>query len=343
MRYKAIYAVIVSCFVVCLCWHQGSPHIDFSESVINLGDIPNNSEISKTVHIYNRGKKNLIIKSARAGCGCTKYLLTAKFIKPGETADLIITQMATVKHFGKQKEFLYISSNDSTLPVAVITVEYNIANSNSFDPKIIDTGRVNRDRLPLSYMCSFYKNKNYTRESKIDIYTDSPYISTTYSTQDNELLRIQLNINSSIPTGELYSKLSVVTNNGIVFSTNIIGSIVGNYYSYPKMIDLGEISDLESDISRSVKIMSRKNYSYKITDVVIQGDIKNIVNISHIKELNNTWVITIITNLKNNSIVLSKAEISGSLLLTCEDEKYKESVCIPLRIKMAAPRFKTEL
>ncbi len=335
--------VFVFCLTVYLSRHFASARIDFSETVVDLGYVPNDSEITKTITIFNHGRKNLVIKSAMAGCGCTKYAISKSVIKPNETASLKITQKTSVKRFGKQSEFLYISSNDSHSPLSVITVQYVIADVNTFDPEIIDIGRVSRGDFPQSYECIFYKNPNFSSDQKISIFTNLPDIAVDYSNQDNELLQIHLQINSSIPTGELYSKLFVTNEGGFSFSTKIIGSVVGNYYSYPKMIDLGEMSSLDSDIFSSVKIISRKECQFQITDTILEGELAQFMSISNIEQIENEWVIFFKTTFENERPVLSKSEMTGRLLLTCKDGELTETVQIPIRMRMRAPRYRPDV
>lgn len=63
---------------------EGTPAIQFEETVWDFGIIPNDRPASHTFEFTNEGTGNLVILDATAECGCTRPEIPEKPVAPGK-------------------------------------------------------------------------------------------------------------------------------------------------------------------------------------------------------------------------------------------------------------------
>ncbi len=137
--YGLIMKKLISITVLGLLLSFYSVHasnLKLSESSINFGDIKEGPPVEKTVTITNDGTEQITIANAVTSCACTTVKLSGNSLKPGESAELLITYNTykypgkfdkTVTIFtgpeGKEETVIHILGNVDAIPMGVIEME----------------------------------------------------------------------------------------------------------------------------------------------------------------------------------------------------------------------------
>ena len=87
------------------------PVIEFSERIIDLGNLSNDTTIQATFYVRNVGLEKLIIKGIDMECSCTSYELENKMVLPGDSTKLMIKYNTTGKAPGFQRSAIIVESN----------------------------------------------------------------------------------------------------------------------------------------------------------------------------------------------------------------------------------------
>jgi hypothetical protein len=98
-----------------------APKIDFNSKVFNFGEINQGDKADYTFKIINKGKKDLLIRSAKASCGCTAANPGTNLIKPGESTDLKVSYNSQGAS-GMQNKTVTVISNDPNQATVVLQV-----------------------------------------------------------------------------------------------------------------------------------------------------------------------------------------------------------------------------
>jgi hypothetical protein len=98
-----------------------APKIEFNSKVFEFGEITEGQKVDYVFKIMNKGKKDLLIRSAKASCGCTAANPGSNLIKPGESTDLKVTFDSQGKE-GMQNKTVTVISNDPNQATVVLQV-----------------------------------------------------------------------------------------------------------------------------------------------------------------------------------------------------------------------------
>ena len=90
---------------------ENAPRIEYSSRVFDFREIPEGKTVENTFTILNKGRKDLIIRSVTASCGCTTEKLSSNTIPPGGTAELKVSFDSQQKT-GMQNKIITVISND---------------------------------------------------------------------------------------------------------------------------------------------------------------------------------------------------------------------------------------
>lgn len=87
------------------------PDIEFSERIIDLGNLSNDTNIQATFYVRNAGLEKLVIKGIDTECSCTSYELENNMVLPGDSTKLLIKYNTTGKAPGFQRSAIIVESN----------------------------------------------------------------------------------------------------------------------------------------------------------------------------------------------------------------------------------------
>jgi uncharacterized cupredoxin-like copper-binding protein len=102
-----------------------APKIDFPKTQHNFGKVNEGKVYQHTFNFTNSGKSTLKIKDVKTSCGCAVAEISAKEIKPGESASLKV-ELDTAKRKGRMSRSITIMSNDPDTPNKVLTLYADI-------------------------------------------------------------------------------------------------------------------------------------------------------------------------------------------------------------------------
>lgn len=107
--------------------NQGTPKIEFAETVHDFGTIGNNEAVETEFSFTNTGDADLVIIDARATCGCTVPEYQKTPIKPGDKSILKVRfQTGAV---GQQQKTVTLTTN-TEIGEEFLTIKANVSPAN---------------------------------------------------------------------------------------------------------------------------------------------------------------------------------------------------------------------
>jgi hypothetical protein len=341
---KLFFVCIVCCGIFALLmWNIFFPKLVLEKTTIDIGTVHKGDVVVRKIKIYNKGLWWLKIHSVRTGCGCSHVSVSNNLIPPGGIEYLTVFQSDKGATSGTNIANFFIVSNDPRHPVYPLQVKYEFFSDDSILPHKIDFGNVKKNELP--YSRYFYLRSNLIGK-KFTMISECPYIDVNVDEKDNGTLHVKLK--SDIPSGELYDYISIIdsTDPYLTYKTNVIGSVIGNYYTVPKMIDFGTINDLQTSLVRTVKVISKEKEIFTVTNVQLLGDIKNILNVQIMTTDQNSElrILTVCLKLICYEKSLSTHEVTGKILFKCINNKNEEEdIMLPVRLNIRTAKIRSDL
>jgi len=90
---------------------ENAPRIEYNSRVFDFREITEGNTVENTFTIQNKGRKDLVIRSVTASCGCTTGKLSSNTIPPGRSTQLKVTFDSHEK-VGMQNKIITVISND---------------------------------------------------------------------------------------------------------------------------------------------------------------------------------------------------------------------------------------
>ncbi len=101
-----------------------APKLVIDNPVFDFGQVKQGEKMYQEFFIRNEGKSTLVIRSTKAGCGCTVSQPDKSELTPGEASRILITYTGTGE--GQQEKTVSVFSNDPLSPTQVITIKMNV-------------------------------------------------------------------------------------------------------------------------------------------------------------------------------------------------------------------------
>ena len=98
-----------------------SPKIEFNSKAFQFGEITEGQKVDYVFKIMNKGKKDLLIRSTKASCGCTVANPETNIIKPGGSTDLKVSFNSQGQK-GMQNKTVTVISNDPNQSTVTLQV-----------------------------------------------------------------------------------------------------------------------------------------------------------------------------------------------------------------------------
>lgn len=105
------------------------PKIVFTDTNYDFGTITEGQKVTHVFTFKNEGKGDLVIASARAGCGCTTPSFPHLIKHPGDTGTISVTFDSSNKSGKIMKQITVISNSQP--PYSFLTINANIQPSNN--------------------------------------------------------------------------------------------------------------------------------------------------------------------------------------------------------------------
>lgn len=103
-----------------------APMARFSAMSYDFGNIKHGDKREASFQLTNSGKRNLVIRTIRASCGCTAITPSKEVIAPGETIPIRVVFDSTGKK-GRQSKTVTIITNDPRNSTATLRLSSNIS------------------------------------------------------------------------------------------------------------------------------------------------------------------------------------------------------------------------
>ncbi len=102
-----------------------APHIEYNSRGFDFGEIPEGKKVDYTFVIMNKGKRDLIIRSVTASCGCTTGQPASNVIAPGANTEMKVSFDSREK-VGMQNKIITVISNDPAHSTTILRVMGNV-------------------------------------------------------------------------------------------------------------------------------------------------------------------------------------------------------------------------
>lgn len=89
---------------------EEAPVLSLDEEIYDLGEVQAGKTVEKTIAFKNTGKTPLIVKKAKASCGCTIPEYSDKPVAPGEEGSLVVKYTAPAYN-GSQMKSVTLTTN----------------------------------------------------------------------------------------------------------------------------------------------------------------------------------------------------------------------------------------
>jgi hypothetical protein len=104
---------------------ENAPRIQFEETRYDFGEIKSGTNVRHDFVFTNVGKKDLIIRSTSAGCGCTAISPEKSLIPPGESSKITVV-FNTTGRYNMQHKSATVISNDPKEPAIYLFIKGNV-------------------------------------------------------------------------------------------------------------------------------------------------------------------------------------------------------------------------
>ena len=312
-----------------------SPRIVIDNNFIDMGYIPDGYKKTYSVIIENSGTTQLVIKSIQTGCGCTSVQLDKTIIKPDSSAILNITQESSVlKGDGINDIFIY--SNDSQNPVQRIQISYKVSTLPFLSPPQFDFGVVKKESLPafvVSKIIKMGEHDDFTTLNRVGILP--PFLHSRISVlqdSENHCYEITVSLDKDSPVGDIYYPIQLCLDNGMSFSTYISGSVRGELYALPQILDYKVKNNTQDTPLKNFVIRSRSDQKLVLKNVTISESIKEFIGVN-VQSCNSE--LSLIAELFRNKIpgIMKNTRIFGYIIISCEiSENNIIDVSVPVRV-----------
>ncbi|MDR3614636.1 MAG: DUF1573 domain-containing protein [Candidatus Obscuribacterales bacterium] len=111
-----------------LAENVAEPKIVFDQEAFDFGKVLEDVEIKHVFKISNAGKGILDVTGTYTSCGCTVANLSKRYLKPGESMDLLVTVDTAMKQ-GRVSKEIFVNSNDPHRAVAALKVSMDVADA----------------------------------------------------------------------------------------------------------------------------------------------------------------------------------------------------------------------
>ena len=239
-----------------------APKLVCDQSVFHFGTRDSSGEVQHAFVLHNTGDLSLQILNLRATCGCTVGSVTDRTVPPGGETTVTAT-FALRGREGPQHKVLYVSSNDPTQPEYQLTLEGNIVEAVSVQPRILFFGRLEATATVTGTVEVAANDGQALRITQVTV--DSPRLTTILEPATNDKTnRVLVITKPPLPEGLTRALLVVQTGHPrrprIELSVSFF--VPGAFSVLPPEIFV--VGRLQEKLSREVVIRSEKNAPFKI-------------------------------------------------------------------------------
>lgn len=253
---------------------QARPELVFDADSIELGSIPDDAKITRTMKFKNAGSGMLNITGTRGSCGCTVPGLTKTSYAPGEQGEITVTFDPHHKN-GAVRNTVWVTSNDTVHPQREFYIVGTVNPIVTIEPQMVNFGQVRKGtkrtqevtitaRLP-----QFDVTQAIAGDPKV---VDAKILGPVEKVGDNLWRsKIEFTVLDSAPVGTLSQTATVRTNDDArVITIGTFGQVMGDLTTQPMSVSFGMVKT-GTQVSQNVKITNATGASFKILSATYQS------------------------------------------------------------------------
>ena len=125
-----IFAFIISCNRASQSeqrnnYGKNKPEITFAEKNHDFGPVNIGEKVIHRFTFKNTGNASLVINKVKAGCGCTITHYLSQAVSPGDTSNIKVEFLPTIRDLGYNSKSIFIYSNAQN-EVQKLTIRANV-------------------------------------------------------------------------------------------------------------------------------------------------------------------------------------------------------------------------
>ncbi len=155
---KKVLSILFVLLFITIRAQSNGPKIYLNETEYDFGDIYQGQIVNHSFVIKNSGKGVLKIDKVKASCGCTAANAGKNELAAGESTEIDV-KFNSANRKGKQKKYVYISSNDEKNPEVRLAFTANIIVKGSEEAKNM--------KAPVLDLSLNYHDFGHVQEGKI--------------------------------------------------------------------------------------------------------------------------------------------------------------------------------
>jgi hypothetical protein len=267
--------------------NEGPPSISFDNVSRDFGTVIEDTLLTHTFYLTNRGSENLEILSIRPSCGCTAATTSANTVLPGKKSDIIV-EFDTAGFLGDKENTVMVRTNDPENSLVVLTINATIVSPVKVLPERIWLGDINSGGKILREIKVVDPGDESLQVTNI---SSPPDISGEISeaiqdTTFKKVIPVMLSMNITGKAGPFERIVEIHTNNKdrSMIAVSVSGVILPSVSVFPTQIFFGEV----------------KSNSTKTSQITISKTKNNIVGIDKIITGYN-FITTHVETLENNN------------------------------------------
>lgn len=248
-----------------------NPKVIYQETVHDFGQVPQGEKLTYNFKVLNQGNIDLVIRKVNAACGCTAAVAEKAQIPPGEGTFIRVT-FDTAGFVGDKTKTIRVYTNDPRNSSQVLEVRARVQTEFVAEPSKIMLAEVMKGESAQAQLKIL--NVLGTGKHISSVVTKSPYFSAVLDKGNQTIL---IRSNPEAPVGKHRSVLTIKTTSSTqeLIHVPLFLEVVGNVRLSPEIVQFGVIRAGQGEITKTVKVGSRKAGSYPKV-ATIHTDIKNL-------------------------------------------------------------------
>jgi len=283
-RLKVLISILILIGVI-----RSSPKITFEETTYDFGKVERGKKITHYFNFKNTGDEVLEIIKVKKSCGCQLAKTTKKYLKPGESAKIMVVYDSK-GYSGAVSKIVTVKSNDPANPEVTLTIKGFVESMYNIKPGFVSFGIIKPDSQPSETVTVTFKRKDIKVKR---ITTNSDYIKLRVLGQRDSIYTFIVGLAPNVPEGSFAGKVELDVSNVLdsIVRVAVVAKVAGDVEVLPSMLGFGaprgkskpiqfqiltseNIKDLEID---SVKL--ENSYILAKVDSIRKNSDKIVVNL----------------------------------------------------------------
>lgn len=246
---------------------QARPELVFDAEQIEIGTIPDDAKVTKTMKFKNVGSGTLMIQGTRGSCGCTVPQLSKTSYAPGEEGEITVTFDPHHKN-GAIRNTVWVTSNDPVHPQREFYLVGTVKPIVVIEPQMVNFGQVRKGTKRSQEVTITASLPTFKVEQAI---AGDPKIVETKIIEPAEKVgenmwrsKVEFTVLDTAPVGTLSQTSTIRTDDqNRVLTIGTFGQVMGDLNVTPMSVSFGMVK-VDTPVSQNVRVTNTAGGTFKI-------------------------------------------------------------------------------